>query len=249
MAHKQLRCMSERVLSECRWRSGFSIMEVLAVFAALSLFISLVLPAMNLATESARKLACANKLRQIGIAYPEYITQFPSGLNGNQWLKAFLPELDPSGFECPSDRNDRSFTDVADYSIYIVNVSYSIMLKDGPWAMLAKAPTCKAANGVDCRTSYGNPGNGPINGSSNPVPGGYFCLFEDAYSWVVGPDAIGIFFWDADAAPRHLGGTLNVVFFDGHIETKTADEINPCVPWLHNLYWSPETMPIIPVPF
>ena len=66
---------------------------------------------------------------------------------------------------------------------------------------------------------------------------------------VVGPDAIGIFFWDADAAPRHLGGTLNVVFFDGHIETQTADEINPCVPWLHNLYWSPETMPIIPVPF
>ena len=322
-------------------RRAFSLQEVLVVFAVMALFVTLVLPALGLATESARKIACENKLRQIGIAYADYSTRFPTGMNANEWMKILLPELDASGFECPNDRQDRDFTCVEDYSVYIVNVNYSIMLKDGPWAKVAEAPsfaiTEPTGNVVDCRTSYGDRGQGPLQGSSTPVPGGYFVLFEDAYSWnspwdgilyvqpfndgnsiritetgenshyythrligpqnevllnplqrggsieisadavtsygvngsikrfttdgnkivateynkpiadVVGPAAIGIFFWDSDVEPRHLGGTLNVLFGDGHVETKTATDIDPRVPWMHNLYWCPTVMPIIPI--
>jgi len=60
---------------------------------------------------------------------------------------------------------------------------------------------------------------------------------------VVGLDASDI--WADQVAPRHLG-TLNVLFVDGHVESRYPSDINPEIPALNNELWRPTSDPEMP---
>jgi prepilin-type N-terminal cleavage/methylation domain-containing protein len=65
-----------------RRRRAFSLVELLAVVGIVALLLACLLPAVQAARESARRTACANNLRQIGLAirhYEEVNRSFPSG--------------------------------------------------------------------------------------------------------------------------------------------------------------------------
>jgi prepilin-type processing-associated H-X9-DG protein len=53
---------------------------------------------------------------------------------------------------------------------------------------------------------------------------------------VVGPDAVGIF--DDEVAPRHTG-TVNVLFVDGHVQSRMPQQIDPQQPSIHDKLWKP----------
>lgn len=86
-------------------RSAFSLVELLAVIAIIGTLVSLTLPAVQTAREAARRSACSNNLRQMGVALLNYESArrfFPPGndaLSGRNhaWSSFILPYIEETG--------------------------------------------------------------------------------------------------------------------------------------------------------
>ena len=93
-----------------KFRKGFTLVELLVVIAIIAMLITLLLPAVQAAREAARRISCANNIRQIGLATLNYesanqtlppgwtteIKNDPLAASGWGWSAIILPYMESS---------------------------------------------------------------------------------------------------------------------------------------------------------
>jgi len=181
---------------------AFTLVEVLVVITIIGLLLSLLLPAVQAAREAARRASCANNLHQIGIATQGYVNthnKYPQAWVSStcRWMDQLKPYLENnlSVYRCPSD--NKAIPCTWDQSIIL---SYGINVfkfKDEAhcfWYSVY-SPNVQSTSQVilvaDC------------------TPGKYYSGSGSTFSTPV-----------ANVDYRHSNG-FNVVYCDGHVETKT----------------------------
>jgi prepilin-type N-terminal cleavage/methylation domain-containing protein/prepilin-type processing-associated H-X9-DG protein len=155
-------------------RTAFTLVELLVVISIIAVLVGLLLPAVNAARESGRKIQCANNLKNIALAtisfesgkkrYPGYLDSVPAGTNRRpaSWLITILPELEQQ-------------------PLYDLWTNPQIAIPEAPYLQVTNCPskgsvdTSRPENSYVCNAGFfrGNTPNGNFpSGAMFSYPGG-----------------------------------------------------------------------------
>lgn len=187
-------------------RRGFTLIELLVVIAIIALLAAILFPVFARARENARKSSCQNNVKQIGIAFQQYIQDFDETFSGiwngsstdltrqRNYAAALMPYLkNEQIFRCPSESRD-------------VSVGYPA----NNWLHnRAIADIQQTANVVVLMDGYLGAGGDRSKTNAATLNG----LNADYTIW----DATRRITSKANRQPRHLEAS-NILYADGHVK-------------------------------
>ncbi len=207
---------------------GFTLVELLVVIAIIGILIALLLPAVQAAREAARRLQCANNLKQIGLAAHNYHAahlMFPPGALmpqiGNRasagWHVSILPYIE--GGSLAHGLKD---------SLHDVNEPTIAALRD----IAVATYLCPSATAV--QSDAGDGAATHYFGVTGPGRNGHVKNLEMAHCGNMSTD--GILYAGSEVRIADVrDGTSNTLF--------VGERVYLMRPWTHGAWWhgSPET--------
>ena len=228
-------------------RHGFTLIELLVVISIISLLIAILLPALQAARQSAQAIACANNIRQIGVACMSYAVdnqdvlpiQKPDLATGNSNDNRWWVQLPRLGYI--SGSRDFRYHKASTLSILRCPTTDSAM------------PTDKTPYTLNCWFGTANDSApskaiGPVHLAQIHSPNKQLFLGEGllstSYPPGLTPQTVSSWPWRG-VGDNHPGQSVNILFMDGHVTRPQRDALlegsDGTVSWTGNdiATWNP----------
>ncbi len=224
---------------------GFTLIELLVVIAIIALLAAILFPVFSRARENARKSACLNNLKQLGLGFQQYTQDYDemlpagnsaaNGFWGEGWAGGIYPYVKSTQiYRCPNDTTAPSAAPNVNQVSYANNINLNYLgCNSGPAAALAniqkparqvlltetQGTTTDVTNIVENR-SCATPGDtgcwqNAVNGSDGSVKMG---------TGITGGRSLGSYTLFT-TNPRHFDGA-NYLLIDGHVKYYLPSQVS-----------------------
>lgn len=151
-------------------RKGFTLVELLIVIAIVGILVALLLPAVQAARESARRMQCGNNLKQIGLALHMYAQQYGSlpGASRGQFsaFLAILPYIEQGGLHAQYNFSSDGLSNIPERNAAVIRQQIPTYLCPS-----MTLPREVPETNLLCGQESGAPGSYALNtGTENPWP-------------------------------------------------------------------------------